>query len=322
MNDTSLQPKVSVTVPVYNTGQYLRECLDSLASQTLDELEVIIVDDGSTDCSNAIIREYCTRYPNFRFIEKENGGLASARQAGLEAARGEYVIVCDSDDWTDPDMYRILYEEAIRQNADIAVCGMYAEYDSGKRVPFNSFVEDTDGIADNDRMLAVAPGMSYTKLVRRSLFHDSDASYEDGINMSEDVLIFFKLLRSKPRIAQVRKYLYHWRRVFAGKSYTNSIKMRHVRQMQFTYDWIKENYTDRIYSGIIRQRAIDIAFACLRTTDFEHSYLRGFMRSELSWKNLLYGNIGLKTLVVASAKSLPASFVRFMVRKLYPLFYK
>ncbi len=98
-------PAVSVTVPVYNTSKYLRKCLDSLQSQTLKNIEFIIVDDGSTDDSGVICDEYAKSNPKFKVIHQKNGGLASARQTGLNHARGEYVIVCDSDERVEPDMY-------------------------------------------------------------------------------------------------------------------------------------------------------------------------------------------------------------------------
>lgn len=315
-------PKVSVTVPVYNTAAFLRQCLDSLAAQTLDNIEVILINDGSTDDSPAIIDEYCRRYPWFRAIHKKNGGSASARQTGLDAARGEYVIVCDSDDWTDPDMYLKMYEKAVSSDADIVICGMIAEYgDSSRPVP-GTFFEERNGTVDAVELLDHAPGMSYTKLVRRALYTSTGTAYEAGINMSEDVLITFRLLRGNPRIAQVREYLYHWRRVIGGQSYTNSIRMDHIRQMLFTYEWIKENYTDSRYGGIIRRRAIDIAFACLRASDFDNGFMRRFMRRETDWKTIKKELSALKTMMVALARLCPASLSRTIVRTLYPLFYK
>ena len=100
---------VSVLIPVYNTEAYLRKCLDSITNQTLQDLEIICVDDGSTDGSADILREYRRRDSRIRIVTKRNGGLPSARNAGLDAASGEYVGFVDSDDWIEPDMFRRLY---------------------------------------------------------------------------------------------------------------------------------------------------------------------------------------------------------------------
>lgn len=107
--------KVSVVVPVYNTEAFLVDCLDSLVNQTLDEIEIVVVNDGSPDGSQAIIDDYAARYPDkIVALSKPNGGLGSARNAGIARATGRYIGFVDSDDFVEPDMYQHLYEEAER----------------------------------------------------------------------------------------------------------------------------------------------------------------------------------------------------------------
>ena len=98
-------PQISVIVPVYNVQRYLRRCVDSILSQTFSNLEVILVDDGSPDRCGAICDEYAAADPRVKVIHKPNGGLSSARNAGIEAAAGEYLAFVDSDDWLDADMF-------------------------------------------------------------------------------------------------------------------------------------------------------------------------------------------------------------------------
>ena len=102
--------KISVIIPVYNTERHLRRCLDSVLAQTLREIEVICVDDGSTDSSPVILRHYAEKDRRIHLIRKENGGVVSAREAGLKAAVGEYTGFVDSDDWIEPWMYEKLYQ--------------------------------------------------------------------------------------------------------------------------------------------------------------------------------------------------------------------
>lgn len=105
--------KVSVIIPIYNTATYLRDCFDSLVNQTLKDIQVIMVDDGSTDSSAEICKEYQKKYGNFMYVYKENGGSASARNLGIEYAEGEYLGFVDSDDWLELNMYETLYSVAI-----------------------------------------------------------------------------------------------------------------------------------------------------------------------------------------------------------------
>ena len=111
---------ISVIVPVYKVEPYLRECVDSIINQTYQNLEIILVDDGSPDNCGAICDEYAAKDSRVRVIHKENGGVSSARNAGIEAATGSYIGFVDSDDWIEPDMYENLLESLQRENAEIA----------------------------------------------------------------------------------------------------------------------------------------------------------------------------------------------------------
>ncbi len=118
--------KVSVIVPVYNVEKYLEKCLDSLVKQTIDSIQIIVVNDGSKDNSQKIINEYVAQYPTKVFgVEKENGGLGDARNYGLQFAKGEYVSFVDSDDWVDEKMFDQMYNFAVQNNYQIVVGDMY-----------------------------------------------------------------------------------------------------------------------------------------------------------------------------------------------------
>lgn len=119
-----MEPKVSVIVPVYNIEKYLPECLQSIAAQTLTGIQVLLIDDGSQDASGQICRDFVSCHPNFEYYHKENGGTASARNLGLEHARGEYIGFVDSDDWIEPNMFSTMYQAAKAADADILYCKM------------------------------------------------------------------------------------------------------------------------------------------------------------------------------------------------------
>lgn len=122
------QPKISIIVPVYNVEPYLRQCLDSIVSQSYQNLEIILVDDGSPDGCPAICDEYARQDNRIQVIHQKNGGVSAARNAGLDAATGDWIGWVDSDDWIEPDMYAYLLENALACGADMAVCGRVERY--------------------------------------------------------------------------------------------------------------------------------------------------------------------------------------------------
>ena len=124
-----MSTKVSIIIPAYNTEEYMAECLDSILNQTLQDIEIIVVDDGSSDNTWNILQEYQEKYPNkVRVFHKENGGQASARNLALEYATGEFLGFVDSDDWIDHETYEEMYNKAISEGADIVVCDMVDHY--------------------------------------------------------------------------------------------------------------------------------------------------------------------------------------------------
>lgn len=132
-------PKVSVLVPVYNTSRYLPQCLDSLVGQTLDDIEIICINDGSTDDSPQILRDYQARDKRIRIIDKPNSGYGDSMNKGVAAARGEYVGICESDDFASPEMFETLYRYAHRHRLDLVKCNYFEHDATGDRVmrPFD-----------------------------------------------------------------------------------------------------------------------------------------------------------------------------------------
>lgn len=122
-------PKVSVIVPIYKAESYLYKCIDSLLTQTLADIEILLIDDGSPDGSGMICDEYARKDSRVKVFHKSNGGVASARQCGLDHACGEYVIHADPDDWVESDMLQSLYEKAVEEDADMVICDFYYEID-------------------------------------------------------------------------------------------------------------------------------------------------------------------------------------------------
>ena len=179
-------PKVSVIVPVYNVEKYLEKCLDSLVNQTLDDLEIIVVNDGSTDNSKNIIKEFQEQHKdkNLIYLEKENGGLSDARNYGMKKATGEYIAFLDSDDYVDYSIYEKMYNKAKEKNADYVECDFYWTYDSHKK-------EDI-GVRYRSKkeMLIYARVVAWNKLIKREIIKEK---FPVGLYY-EDIEFFYKLL--------------------------------------------------------------------------------------------------------------------------------
>ena len=124
--------KVSVIVPIYNTKRYLYKCIDSIINQTFKELEIILVDDGSTDGSSEVCDEYAGKDERIKVIHQENKGLVYSRYIGVSNAAGEYIGFVDSDDWIAHDMYAILMSEVDKKQYDIVSMGYTAVYSDGR----------------------------------------------------------------------------------------------------------------------------------------------------------------------------------------------
>lgn len=181
-------PKVSIIVPFYNVEKYIRKCLETLVNQTLDDIEIILVNDGSKDGSEKIAKEFLEKYSRkFIYLEKENGGLSDARNYGLIYAKGEYIAFLDSDDYIELDMYEKLYKIAKRDNSDMVQCNFYWEYPNkrkmGELVEFNTKQE----------MLEKTRVEAWNKLIKREIIEKSSVKFPKGYRY-EDVEFTYKLI--------------------------------------------------------------------------------------------------------------------------------
>lgn len=192
--------KLSVIIPVYKAEEYLNECVDSILAQTMSDLELILVNDGSPDRSAEIMEDYAARYPDkIRTITLENGGQGRARNFGIDLAQGEFLSFIDSDDYIAPDMYERMLSAIDEDGADIAVCDMEKRFPDGRREYVNS--------ALSDNPLAAA-GSSCDKVFRRSLV--GDVRYPTGL-WYEDFAFSAKLLMKSRKTVFVKEPLYIYR---------------------------------------------------------------------------------------------------------------
>ncbi len=212
--------KVSVIIPVYNSEKTLKRCVDSVLAQTLSDVEIILVDDGSTDQSGQICDDLAGDFRHVKVVHKENGGLVSARKAGVRAATGDYVGYVDSDDWVSPDMYERLYQLASEYDADMVSSGYV--YEGG----YTSYETDTvkDGvyagakkkelleqcIFNMDEQDLGIRGSLCCKLFRRSILSEVQMQIPESISYSEDKLCVLTFLLNCKSVYVTKECYYHY----------------------------------------------------------------------------------------------------------------
>lgn len=206
-------PKVSVIVPVYGVEKYIERCAVSLFEQTLDDLEFVFVDDCTKDKSIEILESVLLRYPKRKsqtsiIHHQHNQGLPVARQTGLKYATGEYIAHCDSDDWTDINMYQLLYHKAKSEDADIVTCNYYQ---GDEIVRVTRYVKD---FKDKNSMIAAmlthsTPVSVWNKLIKRSLYQYDDIVYPQN-NFGEDFALMIQLVHHSNLIGHVDMPLYYY----------------------------------------------------------------------------------------------------------------
>jgi len=211
--------RVSVVIPVYNAQNYLCQCLDSVCAQTLREIEILCVDDGSTDRSPEILEEYRQRDGRLRVFRQENAGAAMARNAGLDRARGEYLICWDADDFFEPAALEKLYGRAAADQADICVCGVSRFFeDSGEEEAAGGYLKMSRVPAElpfnmqtnYEHILDFTTGSACNKLMRRAFLQTHELRFLPLKN-GEDINLVTKALCLAERITVVNERLYHYR---------------------------------------------------------------------------------------------------------------
>lgn len=197
--------KVSVIVPVYNVYNYLDKCLNSLVNQTLKEIEIIIVNDGSPDKSEEIIDLYTHKYPKkIKAFKTKNGGQGSARNYGLKYATGEYIGYVDSDDYVALDMYEKLYHQAKKEKADIAICSDVIVYEDKETMKVNQIIR----VIEDDKINAFFGNMGVcNKIYKKSLL--ADLSFRSKV-WYEDLDFTVKVLSRAKKITYLNEGLYYY----------------------------------------------------------------------------------------------------------------
>lgn len=210
-----MNPLISVIVPIYNAEKYLAKCIDSIIAQTYNNLEIILIDDGSDDSSFRICAHYAKLDTRIEVISQANSGVSSARNRGLDNSTGEFIGFLDSDDWIDQDMFEKLYMTILFEGADIAICGYLKEKPDGTVIAKN-LACPTSKIHVKDALeMALSAdyyqGFMGNKLFASSIFNSPDKiRFSEDIYICEDLLCICKCILKSKSIIFIEDHLYHY----------------------------------------------------------------------------------------------------------------
>ncbi|GGN95903.1 glycosyltransferase [Saccharibacillus kuerlensis] len=283
-----MKPSVSVIVPVFNVEDYLRKCLESLSAQTLREIEIIVVDDGSTDGSFAVASECAKQDGRIRVIHQENQGVSGARNAGLNAASGEYIGFADPDDWAEPGMFEALYTRAKSDDADFCACDYSFVYEDRSEPHVLGLKNGTLSISKYglDRMWFEKKfaAVIWNKIFRRSVIEEYGLRFESTRNVfSEDVLFNLCFLRHIDTASSVEGSYYNYFQQRPG-SLMNSIKPDHLKRELFLVDRFSEYYASYPHEDIRERMRLRLFFERVQNSCMYNLEQRG--RVGNTWKEL------------------------------------
>ncbi|MBQ8296931.1 MAG: glycosyltransferase family 2 protein [Ruminococcus sp.] len=205
---------ISIIIPVYNAEKYIGRCVESIMNQTHSCLEIILVDDGSSDDTLKICREYADEDNRIKVLHKENGGVSSARNLGLKSCKGEYIGFIDSDDYIDKTMYEELLSAAVKHNAGISMCAYYRI--TGENKDIQCSYGDAETITNVQLMRDIytykCMGVLWNKLFKRSVFLRGDEMtlFNEEVHFCEDVLMLTILTKRSAKVAHCNKALYNY----------------------------------------------------------------------------------------------------------------
>ena len=311
-----IYPLISIIVPIYNVEKYLERCMNSLLNQTIKDIEIIMVDDGSPDNCPQMCDEYAKKDNRVKVIHKQNAGLGLARNSGLEVATGEYVAFVDSDDYVDVSMYKKLYEMASERNTDAVFCGFRKEFSPNRFIECKEckdYIEYANNQID-DLILdfVAAPPHSKAEYVhdmsvwhsiyKRSIIEENKIKFiSEREYASEDIPFQIDFLKCCKKVAFIPDIFYVY--CYNGGSLTKSFKTEKFEKIQALYHLLKE-------------RTVDIDKDSLRAKRLFIGYVRAMIRLIVSLditkgqklefiKNIIAANIWKEIKPVYKASFLP-----------------
>lgn len=256
---------VTVVVPIYNMEAYLPRCMDSLLGQTYQQIEILLVDDGSTDGSASLCEEYSQKYPAVSVIHKENGGLSSARNAGIESASGDYIVFPDPDDWVEKEYIESFMALENEYKPDMVCIGHFVEFQDAiyGANPEASFRLMSGGEAIRALILPPAmEGFAWNKLYKMDIIRQHHLRFSDSMGTTEDMAFVYQYLKHANKVCFApNKRMYHYCQR-TGSATIAPFSRRQMQSMNIYELMIREN-SDKEFREAAKIRLCDLALNLL-----------------------------------------------------------
>lgn len=306
--------KISIVIPAYNASSTIKRCINSVLSQSYQDFELIIVNDGSTDNTYDICQEYAARDSRIILINKENGGVVSSRQCGLEKITGEYSIQIDSDDYIDSGMLETMIEVAINDDADIVYTDYYYQINGKESAVSQDFgtLDPTTLIKQN--IEGKFFGALWNKLIRHTLFIENNISFEKNVLFSEDSLVLIKLLQASKKISYIPKPFYHY------INYPDSISQRNtVKEIEQKITYInaleKALIKKKLYDKSILKNKFQIIRRALYCPSYPLDNIRNIFPEIFTPLNIIHSKLKLSTKFLLIMLYLKMNFIPIAIMK-------
>ena len=289
-NDRKYNMKISIIVPVYNTKkEYLKKCVDSLLNQTMKEIEVILIDDGSTNQAGKICDEYVGVDNRVKVLHQKNQGVAVARNNGLDIAEGEWITFVDADDWCENTMCEEILRKAVENSSEILIFTNYS-VQSEKTVKKNQFFakdikkfdEKMKEEAELKTMLRTHPSFSFQppinmmggtwcKLINRNFLEKSGVKFEPELLRSQDIIFYLNLFEKADDISYYNRQLYYYRydENSVSRRYRKDAYKIFLKVLNKQYKFILENHKPEIFYEVFTKGVMNTIGICMNT-DFVH----------------------------------------------------
>lgn len=256
MNDI----KISVIVPVYNTEKYLKKCLESIINQNFQDIEIIIINDCSTDNSLNIIKEYMKQDGRIILVNKKiNEGVSIARNLGMKLAKGEYIFYIDSDDWIEQNYFKDMYNKALQENADMVISDFYKDFDNGKVIYIKDqgeYIEEKIDVLKKIFLFKSFPSVC-NKLIRKNLYLKNEILYPKEISMGEDLYTSSRLIYFSRKIIKCNKAYYHYIQNPESAVREKIKNLNKVKDIYFVVKELEEFFTSKNISLPINELKIN-----------------------------------------------------------------
>lgn len=261
-----MKDKVSIIVPIYNVEQYLKKCIDSLIAQTYENIEIVMIDDCSTDGSADIAKEYAKSFPDkCVFVQrKRNGGASAAKNSGIAVCTGQWMTFVDSDDWVTEDYVSSLYEVAVRDNADIVMSGVYYYYPKNGRVVEKNdrALSDLTTESSQREKIALPDPYATTRLYRKSFYDDVGLEFPTNVWRAEEQGITIPLLTRTDKISILRKPMYYYYQRDSSNSNQNYKNVDTTFMLQSIKN-VETNSAEGFEKEIEYRNTVDILYAMI-----------------------------------------------------------